>query len=121
YRTPIASIRLSQSFEALVFAFDECLSFPQVLAVSPSQSRTVFVSINSLISALRSSLVFGSLHAEAPSCISAITGAGRYQSADSTQARTFGLGCGFQSSDNTFVSTMNRLIYEAAVQVRASS
>jgi len=41
---------------------------------------------------LNASLVSAFLQAEAPSCISAMTGAGRNHSADSTHARTFGLG-----------------------------
>src|SRR6266481_5974847 len=117
----MASIRVSQSFFALVLAFEECLNFPQVRAVSPSQSRIVLVSINSLILAVSSSLVSGFLQADAPSCISAMTGAGRYQSADSTHATTFGFGLGFQSSDSTLLSRMNSLICEAAAPRRASS
>src|SRR6266478_2410198 len=111
----MASIRVSQSFVALVLAFDECLNSPQVRAVSPSQSRIVLVCINFLIFAVRSCLVLGFLLPHAPSCISAMTGAGRYQSANSTHAATFGFGLGFQSSERTLVSRMNSLICATAV------
>src|SRR5712691_4028886 len=91
------SIRVCQSFVDLVLAFDECLNSPHVRAVSPSQSRIVLVCINSPIFAVRSCLVLGFLQPDAPSCISAMTGAGWYQSANSTHAATFGFGLGFQA------------------------
>src|SRR5882672_11295426 len=116
----MASIRVSQSFFALVLAFDECRNSPQVRAVSPSQSRIVLVCINSQILAARSCLVLGFLQPDAPSCISALTGAGRYQSANSTHATTFGFGLGFQSSERTLVSRMNSLICGQAVPSQPS-